>query len=178
MDDLRTYRPGTVRTSSGLYIDPWSPDLDVLRIKDIAHALAQQARFNGHASRFYSVAEHSVLVSKLVEPQFAMWGLMHDAPEYILGDVVTPLKAKLPDFQKLENEWMREIALRYIPDDRSWGHVPDEVRAADKLALEVELALFLAHGDVPGTFDRKLLPKGYDWIDAERNFLERFMDLI
>jgi hypothetical protein len=178
MVDLRTYRPGTVRTSTGLYLDPWDPDIEVLRIKDIAHALAQQARFNGHASRFYSVAEHSVLVSKLVSDEFAMWGLMHDAPEYILGDVVTPLKAKLPDFQKLENEWMHEIALRYIPDDRSWGHVPDEVRAMDKVALEYELALFLDHGVLPNGVDRKLLPIGLDWMDAERHFLNRFMDLI
>ena len=74
---------------------------DDVNIVDIAHSLAMQCRFTGHTKVFYSVAQHSVLVSKLLERRgcdhaTVLWGLMHDAAEaYLVGDVATPVKKSL-----------------------------------------------------------------------------------
>ncbi|WP_157066526.1 metal-dependent phosphohydrolase [Hyphomicrobium sulfonivorans] len=72
-------------------------DLHGLRIEHVAHALSQINRFTGHTREPYSVAQHSVFVSKLLDfdPRLAMLGLAHDAHEIIIGDIGTPLKLAL-----------------------------------------------------------------------------------
>lgn len=68
------------------------PEIDAYRVGDIAKALGKLCRYTGQCNRFYSVAEHSVIVSHLVPPEYAMHGLLHDAQEAILGDQSAPLK--------------------------------------------------------------------------------------
>src|SRR4051812_6540197 len=70
-------------------LDPRPADVD---IQDIAHALAFQCRFGGHVKEFYSVAEHSVRVSLICAHEDAKWGLLHDATEAYLSDIVRPVK--------------------------------------------------------------------------------------
>ena len=69
-----------------------SPRVEDVHIHDIAHALAHLCRFNGHTRTFYSVAEHSVRCSYIVEREFALDALLHDAAEAYVGDVSSPLK--------------------------------------------------------------------------------------
>ena len=72
---------------------PFSPDAAEVDIKDIARSLARQCRFDGHVNvEHYSVAEHSIYVSELVAPEFALDGLLHDAAEAYIGDIVSPVK--------------------------------------------------------------------------------------
>src|SRR4051812_16341267 len=78
--------------------DPRNHNYD---IKAIAHALSNLCRYTGHSKRFYSVAEHCVLVSRLVDPRFAFEGLMHDASEAFCGDVASPLKKLLPGYARI-----------------------------------------------------------------------------
>lgn len=85
------------------------PEFD---LNDIAHALSMVCRYGGHCSSFYSVAEHSVIVSALAEAggRGALEGLLHDATEAYLGDVPAPFKQFLPDWREMDQGL--EYALR------------------------------------------------------------------
>jgi len=94
------------------------PQPDDILIEDIAHGLSMQCRYNGAVERFYSVAEHSVIVVNTLAAtypdhprlkQLLMIGLLHDAAEAYLGDIVRGLKYKLPYYLDLENKWLRVI---------------------------------------------------------------------
>lgn len=88
-------KPGAISTWTGLRVDPLDAAPEELRIEDIAHALARQCRYNGHCDGFLSVARHSIWVSERLERHgrvMALWGLLHDAAETYLGDLVRPLK--------------------------------------------------------------------------------------
>lgn len=74
-------------TFTGRRIDTLAPDPCEIEIDDIAHSLAQQCRFLGHTDGFYSVAQHSVLVSGFVPDRDALWGLLHDAAEAYVCDL-------------------------------------------------------------------------------------------
>ena len=84
-------------TYTGKMVYPHQLRVEDICIEDIAHALAYQCRYNGHCNRFYSVAEHCVLVSREVEKftmnkGAALAGLLHDASETWLGDTISPNK--------------------------------------------------------------------------------------
>ncbi len=81
-----------IETFTGARFSPLRPDPALVRVADIAHSLAYTCRYRGHCSRYYSVAEHSVLVSRYVPSHLALEGLLHDAAEAYLGDVPRPLK--------------------------------------------------------------------------------------
>ena len=82
---------------------PFTPD-----IISIAKALSHINRFNGHVGQ-YSVAQHCVLVALELPKDLRLSGLLHDAPEAYIGDVTSPLKKLLPDYQELENYYHRVI---------------------------------------------------------------------
>ena len=80
-----------IHTFTGRHFYPLNPNADDVDIEDIAHALANTCRFNGHVSTFYSVAQHCVLASQYCESD-PLWALMHDAAEAYLPDVAAPVK--------------------------------------------------------------------------------------
>ena len=79
---------------------------NTIEITDIANGLANSARFGGQMDldKFLSIAEHCINVSYFVPPEYAFVGLMHDAAEAIMGDMVTPLKNISPDFKAIEKQ--------------------------------------------------------------------------
>lgn len=101
-----------------------SPDLS---IENIAHALAMKVRFTGHCTEQYSIAQHSVHVCDLVPEDDQREGLMHDAAEFVLPDVASPIKASLTGFKELEHETERVIAARFY---LRWPW-PPSVKSAD-----------------------------------------------
>lgn len=130
----RDRRGEWILTFSGERFYPFSPAPEEVKTKDIAHALANICRFNGHTRGFYSVAAHSVHVSRLVPPEFALEALLHDAAEAYVGDMVRPLKRGLPAFEEVEGRVRSAIAARYrIPRELSAC-----VREADDVALATE----------------------------------------
>lgn len=91
-----------IQTLSGKHFHYANATVDDIEIEDIATALSHICRFTGHLPEFYSVAQHSVLCSQLVPPEFAFEALMHDAAEAYCQDIPAPLKALLPDYQRIE----------------------------------------------------------------------------
>ena len=169
---------GFIDTFSGLRFWPLLPNPDDILVEDIAHALAHQCRFGGHASKFYSVAEHSVHVSQLCLSEHALWGLLHDASEAFLVDLPRPLK-QLPEFapyREAERRLQRAVALRFgLPEDQ-----PASVTEADDTMLGIEARSLLGSMPVEVTWEElppfeiadPLLP-----VEAERLFLSRFKEL-
>lgn len=100
---------GICQTHSGVAWNILHPDPEAVRIEDIAHALSNQCRYNGHTSEFYSVAEHSVRVSSCLPPKHQLAGLLHDAAEAYVGDIVRPLKPLLKEFKGIEEATMLAI---------------------------------------------------------------------
>lgn len=103
----------TIILRSGRYFDYLDPQPETIYIDDIAWGLANTCRFNGQCLEYYSVAQHSVLVSENVPKEHAFDALMHDAAEAYIGDVVAPLKQLLPDFKLIEARVEAAIAQRF-----------------------------------------------------------------
>ncbi len=116
---------------------PWyfeQPRPGDVSIFDIAHALSNLCRYGGHCRAFYSVAEHSVHVSRVVPPEHALLGLMHDATEAYVCDVPRPLKHLLGNYKKLEHIAWLAIAEKFGLPPVMTG----EVHLADNAMLFVE----------------------------------------
>ncbi len=125
-----------IQTYSGRRFNPTNPYVDAIVIQDIAHALSMQCRFSGHVKRFYSVAQHSVLVSYICDSADAFWGLMHDATEAYLVDVPRPLKrsGKFDAYLEMEANMQTAICKRFgLP----YGE-PPSVKKADTILLATE----------------------------------------
>lgn len=110
----------SIRSKGTGYLKLPVPDVDQVQIEDIAHALSNICRCNGHTTPFFSVLQHSMEVSALcrtyardfgLDPiRAALAGLLHDAPEYATGDVISPTKRRLGNsFRDMYNEVERNV---------------------------------------------------------------------
>jgi hypothetical protein len=168
--------PGYLETYSGKIINIYDPRPEDFSLADIAHALARINRFNGQTSRPYSVAEHSLLVANLVDPEFQKEALMHDASEAYLGDLITPIKREITLYQDIENEFQEVISAKFgllFP-------IPEEVHLADIQALYLERQQLRPNtlSSVWPCFEGMPLPKGitipnFPYYQASKRFLTR-----
>jgi 5'-deoxynucleotidase YfbR-like HD superfamily hydrolase len=123
-----------IQTISGRYFSLETLEANIIDIKEIAHALSHICRFTGHVRNFYSVAQHSVLVSQAVPHHLALHGLLHDAAEAYLGDVSRPLKMLLPDYKAIERRVESRVWRFFgLPDE-----LPTEVAQVDDILLVTE----------------------------------------
>ena len=128
---------GHIMTYTGKLIEPLNPDPALIVIEDIAHALSQVCRFTGHTRHFLSVAQHSVLASRIVPPELALTALLHDASEAYLSDIARPIKQQ-PEFGTVYKA--AETRLMYVIAERfgfAWP-MPDAVHVADEILLRSE----------------------------------------
>lgn len=102
-----------MQTFTGRQFWPLDPRPEEIFIEDIAHSLSMQCRYAGHCKKFYSVAEHSILLAEYVPAPFKLWALLHDASETYLLDVIRPLKADLAGYRALEASVMSAVCQRF-----------------------------------------------------------------
>lgn len=152
-------------TYTGKRIDLFHPHPAQIEIEDIAHALAHLCRFGGHTVEHYSVAQHSVLVSRLVPDNLACVALMHDAAEAYIGDIVRPLKQALGVvIETIERNLLAAISYRF--DYLPFGLALPEIKRADEIALMTEKR------DVLGLTASGVRWDGYDWPPADKQIIE------
>jgi len=162
-----------MQTASGRQFWPMAPRPEEIFIDDIAHALSMLCRFGGHCLRFYSVAEHCVLMARSVTPKNRLWALLHDASEAYLVDVPRPIKPFLDGYVEAESLLMRAVCDRFgLPHE-----MPAEVKAADNAILFDERAQNMAPW--PAEWDFTVDPLGVGlqfWTpeEARRAFLSEF----
>lgn len=123
-----------MQTFSGARFHPLDPRPDEVDPVDIAHALSLLCRYGGHVDRFYSVAEHCVLMSEAVPAEHALAALLHDATEAYVVDVPRPLKRYLGAYRDIEAGVWGAICLRF----RVAGDLPAAVKDADDRILLTE----------------------------------------
>lgn len=121
-------------TASGKHFDPIDPQPDMIDLVDIANGLSNECRFAGQCRFFYSVAQHSVLVSNTVPEEYAFEALLHDAAEAFIKDIPSPIKRLLPDYRALEAKVEAAIRTRFgLP-----ASISPSVKHADLILLATE----------------------------------------
>lgn len=125
-----------IATYTGKRFYPFDPRPEDIDVNDIIHALSNQSRFAGHCTKFYSVAQHCVLVSLMCPDEDALWGLLHDASEAYLVDIPTPLKRDpiFKPYVDAENNLQNVICDVYdLPHEK-----PPSVKEVDRRMLVTE----------------------------------------
>ncbi|MEP2531693.1 HD family hydrolase [Shimia sp.] len=133
---------------SGRRLDLLDPTPVDIEIEDIAHGLAFVARWNGQTQGeyAYSVAEHSLLVVDLfarmypaAPPKWHLAALLHDAPEYVIGDMISPVKAAVgPDYGKLDDKLMAAIHIRFGLPAETPKTIKAQIKRADRVSAWME----------------------------------------
>lgn len=169
-----------MQTFTGRQFWPLDPDPAHIAIEDIAHALAMSCRYGGHSLRFYSVAEHSVLMARWLasyprpwgSTAIPLWALLHDASEAYLADVPRPLKRHLPGYKEAEAKVMAAVCDKFgLPHD-----MPAEVHEADNRILADEIRQNMVPMDWHAKHDDPLGVHLEFWspVRAEEEFLRLF----
>jgi hypothetical protein len=166
-----------IETYTGRMVYPMRVQPSDICLADIAHSLSQMCRYTGHSRVFFSVAEHSVRVSRIVPPQDATYALMHDSAEAYLVDIPSPLK-RLPEFaayRAAEARAMRAVCERFNLAPVQPSSVTDAdgillaTEARDLMPMKCEWALVYA------PLDTRIVP--WDCATAEFEFLKRAAEL-
>ena len=136
------------RMLSGRRLDLLDPSPLDVEIEDIAHGLARVARWNGQTSgpHIFSVAQHSVLVERIVgalDPgapaRWRLIALLHDAPEYVIGDMISPFKAVIGEsYKSVEERILAAIHMRFALPHSPAEALRKMVKQADSIAAFVE----------------------------------------
>ena len=179
------------RMLSGRRLDLLDPSPMDIEIEDIAHGLARVARWNGQTlgEHAFSVAQHSVVVEEIcahiqpdLEPKWRLAALLHDASEYVIGDMISPFKAALGlDYKTFEHRLEAAVHIRFGLPPR----LPDEIKALIKQAdrasayLEATQLAGFSHEESVGFFG--LPPKDYHLtihplppFEAQARYVQRY----
>jgi uncharacterized protein len=187
------------RMLSGRRLDLLEPSPDDIEIEDIAHGLARVARWNGQTTgaHAFSVAQHSLLVTDIVEalnPQYApahrRAALLHDAPEYVVGDLISPFKAAIGlDYKAFELRLLSAIYHRFDIAPDLPLEISKAIKDADRIAAfheaihlagfsREEAQTFFGAPEIPNALSLHLNAiEPVSASTAQQNFLNRFFEL-
>jgi len=187
------------RMLSGRRLDLLDPSALDIEIEDIAHGLARVARWNGQTSgaHIFSVAQHSLLVEGLARARVPRLDrsrrlavLLHDAPEYVIGDMISPFKAVIGDaYKAVERRLLAAIHRRFGLPIKSAPELEELIKIADRQAAYLEATrlagfdaaearrFFGRPPDISPTLERDYL-KPWPAETAHARYLERFKKLI
>jgi uncharacterized protein len=159
------------RMLSGRRLDLLSPSPLDIEIEDIAHGLARVARWNGQTKgdHAFSVAQHCLLVEDIarrqtprLERRWRLASLLHDAPEYVIGDMISPFKAAVGiDYKAFEERLLAAIHLRFSLPAKAPPEIAMLIKGADQTAAYLE-ATQLAGFDLKEARKFFGLPKGIE----------------
>jgi len=191
---LRPSERAWQRMLSGRRLDLLDPSPVDVEINDIAHGLARLARWNGQTSGNwpYSVAQHSLLVTDICDTLKPNWparwrlaALLHDAPEYVIGDLISPFKAAVGlDYKSFEQRLESAIHLRFGLPGHLPAHVEKVIKRADRASAffeAIQLAGF-KEDEAQKFFGRprgltSVVIKPLTTAEAERRFLRKYKNL-
>jgi hypothetical protein len=173
-----------IETYTGRKVYPLNPKPEDFCIEDIAHSLSMLCRFNGHCKSYYSVAQHSVFVSRNLPRELALPGLLHDAAEAYIGDFPRPLKKNICwgdlDISDVEDSILMQIFKVFrveCPGPSGW----EAIKEVDNRMLATEARDLMSHpGDWEGLQGIEPYPERIDpWPHyiAESVFLGEFLSL-
>ena len=189
------------RMLSGRRLDLLNPSPSDIEIEDIAHGLARVARWNGQTlgAHAFSVAQHALIVEDIAwarnpgwKPSWRLAALLHDAPEYVVGDLISPFKTAIGlDYKAFELRLLAAIHTRFgLPETLS-SDVQAEIKVADGIAAYFEATRLAGFSEAEATIYfgqpnglpapvigalAAMTPLPAD--EAQRNFLDRFRELI
>lgn len=164
-----------IRTFTGTDFTVFDPKPEQIFIEDIAHALSQLCRYGGHCDPFYSVAQHSIIASYLIEPKFALDALCHDFSEAYIMDLPRPIKYQIEQYRNMEDKLYSVIAEKFnLPQI-----IPDDVHMIDSLMIkEFEWDYFMLK--IPKENHKKFYELFFENKkpeDVRQEFLKRFEKL-
>jgi len=180
------------RMLSGRRLDLLDPSPLDVEIADIAHGLARVARWNGqtHGNHAFSVAQHSLIVETIFSrsndatPDEMLMALLHDAPEYVIGDMISPFKSVVGGgYKSVEKRLEAAIHLRFSLAPHPSSELKDRIKKADTVAAyfeATELAGFSMteakkfFGQPRGITCDMLLIDPLPALEAQHQFIERF----
>jgi 5'-deoxynucleotidase YfbR-like HD superfamily hydrolase len=179
---------------SGRRLDILDPSPLDIEVEDIAHGLARVARWNGQTigTRPFNVAQHSVIVENLcgqIKPdwkrEWRLAALLHDAPEYVIGDMISPFKRALgATYKEVEAGLQRAIHLRFGLPAELPDHVEKLIKKADRACAYFEATQIAGfdRGEAKKLFPvpRSVAPLEIDILSTEESqalYLARFEEL-
>ncbi len=149
------------RMLSGRRLDLLDPTPVDIEVEDIAHGLAFVARWNGQTrgDHPYSVAEHSLLVESLfarawpgADPRWHLAALLHDAPEYVIGDMISPVKAAVgPDYEALDARLAAAIHIRFGLPAALPPRIKQRIKRADRISARMEAVQIAGFSEAEAT---------------------------
>lgn len=166
-----------ILTSLGKPFDLAAPRADDIDPRDIAHALGNLCRFNGHTRQFYSVAQHSCLVADLVPEEHKLAALLHDAAEAYIGHMMEPLKQCVLLIRDLERLVWTRICERFRMDPV----LPEAVQSADLVVATTERRDLMPHTSTEWTVLTGIAPtasviRPWSIQEARDTYFQRLMD--
>lgn len=165
---LSPANPGMRLINGSIYLFD-EPHKAIYSIEDVALVLGRKQRFNDHSPKVYSIAEHCYHAANLYAAN-RKGALMHDAPEFIVGDLITPIKQRVEGYKAIEHAVEDDMARRfgYTPVD------PSTFKVIDNVLYQVEHCMLF---NLPKVYDIEVPVQNWPPEEAARKFLELFCEV-